>query len=145
MNLNIYNGDIAADDRGHVTFINDFDFNNVKRFYMVENHAAGFIRAWHGHKNEGKYVFVPKGSILLGAVKIDNWETPSSNLNVEKYTLSEKKPKVIYIPPGYANGFMNLELNTKVLFFSTSTLSESMGDDFRYQYDKWNIWSIEYR
>ncbi len=79
---------------------------------MVENHDKGFIRAWHGHEKEGKYVFVSNGSILLGAVKLN------TDI-IEKFVLSSRKPSVLYIPPGYANGFMNLEYDTKVMFFST--------------------------
>jgi dTDP-4-dehydrorhamnose 3,5-epimerase len=47
MEPKIINGGIAPDDRGSVRFVNDFDFAKVKRFYQVENHRAGFIRAWH--------------------------------------------------------------------------------------------------
>ena len=49
-------GGLAVDDRGIVSFVNDFDFAGVKRFYMVSNHKAGFVRAWHAHKHEAKYV-----------------------------------------------------------------------------------------
>ena len=40
---------------------------------------------------------------------------------------------------------MNLQDNTKVIFFSTSTLEDSMGDDIRFEWDKWNIWDIDRR
>jgi|TARA_R100000081_G_C4707935_1_gene111220 dTDP-4-dehydrorhamnose 3,5-epimerase len=136
--VKIIDGGVAVDDRGQLSFVNDFNFENVKRFYMVENHEKGFIRAWHGHKKEGKYVYVPSGAILIGAVDLDTEQ-------VDRFVLSSSKPQVLYIPPGYANGFMNLQDNTKVIFFSTSTLEESMGDDIRFEWDKWNIWNIERR
>ncbi len=63
-------GGVAVDDRGSVRFVNDFDFKNVKRFYQVENHRVGFIRAWHGHLKESKYVYVVRGSIQLKLCKI---------------------------------------------------------------------------
>jgi hypothetical protein len=47
-------GGLALDDRGEVAFVNEFNFRGVKRFYMVSNHRAGYIRAWHGHRREGK-------------------------------------------------------------------------------------------
>tara|TARA_Y100000310_G_scaffold239316_1_gene242890 strand:- start:174 stop:596 length:423 start_codon:yes stop_codon:yes gene_type:complete len=136
--IKTYNGGLAVDDRGQLSFVNDFNFKDVKRFYMVENHEQGFIRAWHGHKKEGKYVFVTNGAVLIGAV---NMETEDIN----RFVLSSNKPQVLYIPPGYANGFMNLKNNTKVIFFSTSTLEDSMNDDIRFEWDKWNIWDIERR
>lgn len=134
----IYNGGLAVDDRGTVSFVNDFNFEGVKRCYMVENHERGFIRSWHGHRNEGKYVSVVNGSAIVGAV---NMETEK----VERYVLSSKKPQILWIPPGFANGFKSLEENTKIIFYSTSTLEESLNDDIRFPHDKWDIWNIEYR
>jgi dTDP-4-dehydrorhamnose 3,5-epimerase len=106
---------------------------------MVENHEKGFIRAWHGHKIEAKYVFVVEGSILLGLV---NLETEKVD---KKIVLSSKKPTIIYIPPNYANGFKTLEDNTKVIFFSTVDMETAKNDDYRFEYNKWDIWNIEYR
>jgi dTDP-4-dehydrorhamnose 3,5-epimerase-like enzyme len=139
MELNLISGGVAVDDRGSVRFVNDFDFSDVKRFYQVDNHRAGFIRAWHGHKKEGKYVYVPKGSALIGAVKMEGKE------EARKYTLSEQHPKILWIPPGYANGFMSLTSDAIIQFFSTSSLEDSLNDDIRFPYDKWDIWNIEYR
>ena len=62
---------------------------------------------------------------------------------VNKVILSWQTPKVLYIPAGHANGFMNLEKNTKIIFFSTSSLEDSLDDDIRYDYKKWDIWEIE--
>lgn len=141
----IINGGLAVDDRGQVTFANDFNFSDVKRFYMVSNHSQGFVRAWHAHKKEAKYVLVVRGSALVGAVLIDNWDKPSKNTKVERFTLSEKAPKILYIPAGYANGFMSLTSDTQIIFFSTSTIEESLNDDIRYDSRYWDIWSIEER
>ncbi len=41
--------------------------------------------------------------------------------------------------------FNDIEENTKIIFFSTSTLEESLGDDIREDHDKWNIWNEDYR
>lgn len=131
-------GGVSIDDRGSVRYVNDFDFSGVKRFYQVENHQKGFIRAWHGHEKEGKYVYVVKGSILLGVVDM-------VDENIEQYILSSTLPKILYIPPQKYNGFKTLEENTIVMFFSTSSIEESKGDDIRQDYDKWNIWDIKYR
>ncbi len=139
METKIINGGIATDDRGSVMFVNDFDFLNVKRFYVVENHRSGFIRAWHGHNKEAKYVFVVSGTALIGAVKMN------SDDEAKKFILSDKNPKILYIPPGHANGFKTLEEGTKIIFYSTSTLEESLGDDIRFSFDKWDIWKEDFR
>ena len=141
----IINGGLATDDRGTVRFVNDFDFKDVKRFYQVENHRAGFIRAWHGHKKEGKYVYVAKGTALIGAVPLSEIEKGKDAQNVFKCVLSSNNPKIVYIPSGYANGFKSLESRTIIQFFSTSTLQESLGDDIRFDYDLVDIWKEDYR
>lgn len=138
-------GGIAVDDRGQVSFINDFDFTDVVRFYMVSNHQQGFVRAWHAHKKEAKYISVVSGAALIGAVKIDDWDNPSPDLSAQKFVLSEKKPSIIYIPSGYANGFMSLSDDCRIIFYSTSSLQDSLNDDWRYDARLWDIWQIEER
>lgn len=141
----LYKGDLAVDDRGEVGFVNDFHFEGVKRFYTVSNHRQGFVRAWHAHRHEAKYVMAVSGAALVGAVRIDDWEKPSRNLAVERFVLAAHKPAVLYVPSGYANGFMSLTQDLKLMFFSASTLEESKGDDIRYPARYWDIWQVEER
>ena len=135
-------GDIAVDERGEVGFVNDFDFRDVRRFYTVTNYQRGFVRAWHGHRHEAKYVLAIQGAALVGAVAVDNWERPSTEARVWRYTLSISKPAILYIPPGYANGAMSLTDDTRLIFFSTSTLDASLKDDVRFPPTYWDIWTI---
>jgi dTDP-4-dehydrorhamnose 3,5-epimerase-like enzyme len=145
--IEIIEGGLAIDDRGCLSFANKFDFKNVKRFYQVENFSPSTVRAWHGHLKEGKYVYVANGSIILGAVPMDNTEQPNKEASVKRFIMSSKKPFIVYIPPGYANGFKALEDNTKILFFSTTSLEDSKGDDFRFPFDYWgaSVWETENR
>jgi dTDP-4-dehydrorhamnose 3,5-epimerase len=140
-------GGIGVDDRGAVSFVNTFDFADVKRFYKVENFSCDVIRAFHGHLKEAKYVFVGKGSAIVAAVQMTDSASPARNVKVHRYILSDRKPIVLYIPAGYANGFRPLEAGTQLLFFSTSTLEESTGDDYRFPADYWgeSIWQVENR
>lgn len=135
-------GGTAIDDRGQLVFSNEFDFKGIKRFYMVSNHKEGMVRAWHAHKKEAKYALVTNGAAVVGTVKIDDWENPSKWVKVDRYVLSAKKPLLLYIPAGYANGFMSLTSDTQIIFFSTSTLEESRGDDFRFDARYWDIWEV---
>lgn len=135
----------AIDDRGEVIFANEFNMKKIKRFYIVSNHRTNFIRAWHGHKKENKYVMVLQGAAMVCAVKIDNWKKPSKKNKIERIILSEKKQKIMFIPKGYANGFKTLKLNTKIIFFSTSSTTQSLKDDFRFDYNYWNPWKIYQR
>ena len=138
-------GGIAVDDRGVLTFCNDFDMKDIRRFYQVSNHSSNFIRAWHAHKYEAKYVSVISGSTILATVKIDNWDEPSKDLHVERFVLSEKKPGILFIPAGYAHGYKTLVPETRLAFFSTAVLNKSIDDDYRYDAFYWNPWEIEER
>lgn len=59
--IKFISGGTAIDDRGKLQFINDLSLVGFKRFYLVQNHKQGFIRAWHGHKLEAKAVVVVRG------------------------------------------------------------------------------------
>ena len=138
-------GRLVADDRGTVSFVNDFDFGGVKRAYWVSNYRRGFVRAWHGHRREGKYVTVLSGAALVCAVRVDDWDHPDADSQVHRYVLSAVSPSVLFIPAGYANGAMTLIDNTVIQYFSTSTLEESKGDDIRIDARFWNPWVAEER
>ncbi|OGL65831.1 sugar epimerase [Candidatus Uhrbacteria bacterium RIFCSPLOWO2_01_FULL_47_24] len=143
--LRLIEGGLVVDDRGQAMFVNDFHFENVKRFYVISNHQVGFIRAWHGHKRAAKYVLVIQGTALIGAVRIDNFEHPSKSTPPSRLVLSAQKPVVLYIPPGYANGAMTLTPDTKIMYFATDTLEETKNDDYRYDARYWDVWKIEER
>lgn len=140
-------GGIAVDDRGLLRFVNDFDMSRIKRFYQVENFNLDMIRAFHGHMKEEKYVYVTSGTVLVCLVKLTDKENPSKDEKVERFVISERNPQILHIPSGYANGFKSLEENTSVIFFSTTTLEESKGDDYRFSHDYWGkeIWEVENR
>lgn len=149
----LIDGGKFVDDRGPLSFVNGFAFEGVRRLYQVENHRAGFIRAWHGHKIEGKYVYVPKGvaivcAALMSRVKlVKDKPAQGYTFDIHRVVLSSDTPKVYWIPPGYYNGFMNLTENTIVQFFSTTTMEESKGDDYRLDWDsiRTDVWEVDYR
>jgi len=140
--LNFIAGGSAVDDRGKLQFCNDFDMADIRRFYVVSNHEPRFVRAWHAHKQEAKYVYVASGAALLATVKVDNWTRPDPDLEIEKFVLAEDKPGVLHVPGGYAHGFMTLQPGTRLFFFSTVALGESLDDDVRYPFDYWNPWTV---
>jgi dTDP-4-dehydrorhamnose 3,5-epimerase len=145
MGPELLRGGLAVDDRGEVGFVNEFDFTDVRRFYTVSNHRAGFVRAWHGHRHEAKYVLAVTGSALVCCIEVDDWEAPSAELAVQRFVLSEKSPAVLRVPAGYVNGFMTLTPDAKLMFFSSSTLDESLGDDVRFPARYWDPWKVEER
>lgn len=135
-------GGIAVDDRGVLTFNNAFDMTEVKRFYHVANHQSGFVRAWHGHKRESKYIYVVKGAALIASVRVVDWENPDPDSPVERHVLSQHQSNILFIPGGHAHGYKTLVQDTVVMFFSTSSLEESAQDDFRFDAYYWKPWEV---
>jgi dTDP-4-dehydrorhamnose 3,5-epimerase len=140
--VRLIKGSSSFDDRGSVSFANDFTFAEVKRFYVVRNHSTGVVRAWHAHRREAKYVTVLQGAAIVGAVKIDDWAAPSPDMVPARHVLAAGNSSVLYVPSGYANGFKTLAQDTIVVFFSTASLEESAGDDTRYDARHWDIWNV---
>jgi dTDP-4-dehydrorhamnose 3,5-epimerase len=138
-------GGTATDDRGTLLFINDFDTQKTRRFYIVTNHAQGFVRAWHAHRSEGIYVTVLRGAAIVAAVRVEDMDNPDPKAPVERYVLSERSPSVLYIPQGYANGAMTLTSDTMIQYFSTSTLEQSKHDDIRFDARLWDPWHVNER
>ena len=138
----VFQGNKIFDDRGSLGFINGFDVSDFKRFYLIENHSVNFIRAWHGHLKETKAIIMVKGEALVCAVELDDTTNPNKDNEVTRVVLSATSPSALYIPAGYANGFMTLSAGAKLLVFSSTTVEESQGDDYRFAYDYWNPWNI---
>jgi dTDP-4-dehydrorhamnose 3,5-epimerase-like enzyme len=140
-------GGVAVDDRGQLTFVNGFSFDKIRRFYMVENFSTEVVRAFHGHWKEEKFVFVATGSAIVAAVRLDDPAHPSASMKPHRFVLSERQPRILHIPAGYANGFRPLETGSRIIFFSTATLEDSTKDDFRFPHDYWgeDVWKVDFR
>lgn len=135
----------AVDDRGSVSFVNDFNLADYRRFYTVTNHSSGFIRAWHGHLKESKAITVISGAALIGCAELTSNINPDKEVSVTRVVVSEHNPGVLLIPKGYANGIMTLTDDAVVLVFSDTSVEESINDDYRFPFDYWDIWKIEKR
>jgi len=138
-------GGVSSDDRGRVFFANGLDLSNCRRFYFVENFAVGTVRAWHAHRHERKWVMAVSGAALACCVKIDDWDTPSADTQVDRFVLDASGPSVLSVPPGYANGAMSLTPGTKLLYLSDASLDASLGDDIRYPARYWDPWQVAER
>ncbi len=139
MNPKVIQGGNFSDHRGTISYVNDFSFKDIQRFYIISNSDENPIRAWQGHKLDAKNFYCVNGSFKIHFVKIDNWESPSKDLNIETIIVSTSESKIVHIPAGFANAIESLEANSKLLSFSTLPLSAVCDDDVRYTSDYWNI------
>ena len=139
MNVNIIEGATFKDNRGSVSFVNDFKFDTIERFYVITNSEENPVRAWQGHKLDAKNFFCVSGTFKVCFVKIDDWENPSSELIVESVILDESITRVLHIPAGYANAIISLKKDSKLISFSTLPLDNVKDDDVRYDINTWDV------
>jgi dTDP-4-dehydrorhamnose 3,5-epimerase-like enzyme len=137
----IIQGTLFSDDRGSLSFINDFSLKSIVRFYEITPKDTTIIRAWQAHKKESKWFYCTQGSFMVNLIKLDSFENPSDNLTVYSYQLIANKPQILFIPGGYANGFKALSEGSKLMVFSNFDLEASKLDDFRFETNTWiNKW-----
>ncbi|WDF59107.1 WxcM-like domain-containing protein [Flavobacterium sp. KACC 22758] len=137
MEPKVIQGGKFTDHRGSVSYVNDFSFTNIERFYIISNSKENPIRAWQGHKLDAKNFYCLSGAFNIYFIKIDNWENPSKDLIVETIFVSESDSKIVHIPAGYANAVESLEENSKLISFSTLPLGYVTADDVRFPQDYW--------
>ncbi len=134
-------GGTYTDQRGTLSYINDFDLTPIKRFYTITHPNKNVVRAWQGHQQEHKYFHVIRGSFVVAWVEIDNFNSPSPNLKAHYEILKASENNVLSVPPGYANGLKALEPGAKIMVFSDYALNESLDDKIRFDKDLWLDWS----
>ena len=136
----LFKGGISIDKRGSVSYNNNLLFRKkIKRFYLVQNFKKNFVRAWHGHKIEAKYILCIQGKAKVSAVKINNFKNPSKKIKPDHFILDGKLPSVVYVPPGYANGSKSISKDMKLLIFSSTDLKQSLKDDYRFPEKYWKV------
>lgn len=139
MKPKIIHGGNFLDCRGTISFVNDFNFEDIERFYIIGNSDNNPIRAWQGHKFEAKNFYCINGSFKIHFVKIDNWDNPSRDLVIETILMDTSESKILHIPSGYANAIQSLEKDSKLISFSTLPLSEVAEDTVRFNHEFWKI------
>ena len=50
MEPKIIQGGKFSDQRGSISYVNDFNFTDIERFYIISNSKENPVRAWQGHK-----------------------------------------------------------------------------------------------
>jgi len=133
-----------GDDRGDFTNIS-FELETeiritFKRSYIITNNQPGVVRAFHGHKKEGKLFYATKGAFKFIIINMETKEW-------KEYNLLASTPKILYVPGGYYNGFVSLTPDAILITYSTSSMEASINDDYRLSYDILgkNVWKIKNR
>jgi len=131
MKPTVIKGGSHSDNRGNLTYNNDFDMSSIKRMYFIQNSSTSFVRAWQGHVIERRWFSVVKGSFEIKLIKIDNWENPTKNLDIFSSILNDQNLDVLFVPAGYVNSIQALEENSKLLLMSDYRLGD-IQDEYRF-------------
>ncbi|TJZ60116.1 hypothetical protein FAZ15_14640 [Sphingobacterium olei] len=133
--INTIQGGIATDHRGSIRFVNDFDMSLVKRFYIIKNADLETVRGWRAHRIEQRWFYVLSGSFVVDLVQIDNWETPSPDLAIEREVIKATDQQVLHVPVGYGTAFRALEANSELLVFADYGIDNAKNDDYTWPVD----------
>lgn len=133
--IDFIKGGIAKDHRGQIRFVNDFDMSLVKRFYIIKNQDTELIRGWRAHRMEQRWFYVVSGSFELSLVKIDNWDSPSKTLEVEKLNIKADDQQVVHVPVGFGTAFKALEAGSELLVFADYGIENAKNDDYTWPVD----------
>ncbi|MFP3592573.1 WxcM-like domain-containing protein [Chryseobacterium sp. SIMBA_038] len=123
-----------SDERGNLFFNNDFDASEIKRIYYIENTDSEFVRGWTGHQIEQRWFSAMQGSFDIKLIKIDNWETPSKELEILQFRLNSDKLDIIHIPKGYVTAIQATKNGSKLLVMADYSLEEIV-DNYRFPLD----------
>ena len=130
----VIKGNSHKDDRGALTYNNQFDLTAVKRIYIIDNATLNIKRGWQGHKIEQRWFSAVKGSFKISLIKIDNWDIPSTNLLCKEIQINSKTLDVLHVPKGYVSCIQALEKDAKLLVMADYLIGE-IKDEYRYNLD----------
>ena len=128
-----------VDERGSLLFNNDLNISNFRRMYIINNSDSHPFRGWHGHELESKIFITLSGRIRFGAVRVEDWSNPDKSEVPQVAELKADSLDAFFVPGGYANGILSLEPGSQALVISSSTLSDSLVDDYRIESTFWQI------
>lgn len=125
-------GGISIDKRGQIRYVNEFDMTKIRRFYLIKNSDHKIIRGWRAHKVEERWFFVVSGSFIFNLVKIDNWISPSRELEIIKLDLEGINNKILHVPAGYGTAFQAKEDGSELLVFADHSIEHAEFDNYTY-------------
>lgn len=129
------------DERGVITYNNEFDASQIKRIYTIENHSVDFIRGWQGHKIEQRWFACMKGKFEISVIKIDDFENPSKDLAITKYILEDNELTYLHIPAGNITAIQALKKESKLLVLADYGIGE-VQDEYRFPLEYFKIESL---
>ncbi|ROL58148.1 dTDP-4-dehydrorhamnose 3,5-epimerase [Bacteroidetes/Chlorobi group bacterium ChocPot_Mid] len=112
--LQLFEGTLFGDERGF--FMESYRQDELARYglkenFVQDNHSGSVKNTLRGlhfqwNKPQGKLIRVSKGEAMF--VEVDIREQSRTFGKYEKFILSEANRHILWVPPGFANGFLVL-------------------------------------
>ena len=130
----VFQGGRFEDERGILRFNNNFNAEEVKRIYFIQNHSLDFARAWQGHKIEKRWFSAVSGKFIIKVIAITNWEQPEKDSKTLSFEIDAAQSDILFVPSGYVSSIQAVEENSKLMVMSDYGLGE-IKDDYRFPAD----------
>jgi len=128
-------GGVHVDERGKLSFFNDFDMHGVKRFYIIENSSQEMKRGWRAHKLETRWFAVCEGEFSICTIKVTDWKSPDPLAKQKSFLLKYSEGKMLSIPPGHAFCLQAILPHSKILVFADSKIEDAGIDEYLFPLD----------
>ena len=137
---------VFRDDRGWFLETykkSEFNANGIDIEFMQDNHSMstyGVVRGLHYQldpKPQGKLIKVIKGVVL--DVAVDIRKSSKTYLEWVAVELSEANKKMLYIPPGFAHGFITLCASVDLVYKCTNEYDATLDAGIRWDDPDINI------
>jgi dTDP-4-dehydrorhamnose 3,5-epimerase len=123
------------DSRGTVRHYGETTLDSIKRVYFITPRLQAGFRGWHGQRYESKIFRCLAGSVRVSSVEILDWDEPIGG-DVFHFELNSSDGQLLIVPAGFANGVLPREEGSQLMVMSNKTLAESLGDDIRFDPEK---------
>ncbi len=127
----------------------EFAENGINYNFLQDNHSRSsknILRGLHFQampKPQGKLVRVLKGRIF--DVIVDLRSSSSSYKKWQSVELSGSEARILWVPPGFAHGFLALEDNTEVFYKTTAEYDSKLDSGIIWNDPELEInWPIKY-
>lgn len=128
-----------ADDPGPHGVVHQFG-----QVYLVADPVRGTVRAFHKHAELWDWFFISHGSAKF-VLKDDRDDSPTCG-DMVTVIASQRKPRLIVVPPGVYHGWMSLEDDTQLVSTASHTYNSEGPDEVRIPPDSFgDVWTVKGR
>ena len=126
-----------VDDRGSLVELLRISWevcpHPIRQVYMVHDRKADVRRCWHKHAELWDLFTIVHGTAVFGIVNEDSGFA-------KRYVLSDEKPQLLVVPPGFYHGWCSLTDDTLLVSLASHEYNRDNPDEVRIPPDSLREW-----